>query len=92
MLADPNSLLNWAVGDAWTLWNWGSITSGNRQLSIASLNAPALPGGLMWDTTQLNTTGAILIAYVPEPSRALLLLFATTLLACRRRRRRCSRD
>jgi fibronectin-binding autotransporter adhesin len=86
VLADPNSLLNWAVGDAWTLWNWGSITSGNRQLSIASVNAPTLPGGLIWDTTQLNTTGAIFIAYVPEPSRALLFLLAITLVAQRRRR------
>ena len=86
VLADPNSLLNWAVGDAWTVWNWGSITSGNRQLSIASLNAPTLPGGLIWDTTQLNTNGTILIAYVPEPSRALLFLLAITLVAQRRRR------
>ncbi|MBL9183705.1 MAG: autotransporter-associated beta strand repeat-containing protein [Verrucomicrobiaceae bacterium] len=86
VLADPNSLLNWAAGDAWTLWSWGSISSGNRQLSIASLNAPALPSGLMWDTTQLNTTGAILIAYVPEPSRALLFLLALTFVTQRRRR------
>jgi hypothetical protein len=86
VLADPNSLLNWADGDAWTLWNWGSISSGNRQLSIVSITAPALPSGLVWDTTQLNTTGAILIAYVPEPSRPLLFLLATTLITIRRRR------
>jgi fibronectin-binding autotransporter adhesin len=86
VLADPNSLLNWAVGDAWSLWSWGGVSSGNRQVSIASLTAPSLPAGLMWDTTQLNATGTILIAYVPEPSRAMLLLLAASCLATRRRR------
>lgn len=86
VIGDPNSLLNWAVGDSWTLWNWGGISSGNRQLAISSLSAPSLPGGLIWDTSQLHSAGIITIAYVPEPSRAVLLLLATSLLALRRRR------
>lgn len=84
VIGDPDSLLKWAVGDSWTLWNRGGISSGNRQLAIASLSAPSLPGGLIWDTSQLHSAGTI--AYVPERSRAVLLL-ATSLLALRRRRR-----
>ena len=86
VIGNPNSLLKWAAGDTWTLWSWGSISGSNRQLSIASLAAPSLPGGLMWDTSQLNTTGNLLVAFVPEPSRALLLLIGLYTICGRRRR------
>ncbi len=86
VIGNPNSLLTWAAGDSWALWSWGSISGGNRQLAIASLTAPTLPGGLMWDTSQLNTTGNLLVAFVPEPSRALLLLMGLLALLSFRRR------
>jgi hypothetical protein len=40
----------------------------------------------MWDTSQLNTTGNLLVAFVPEPSRALLLLMGLLALLSFRRR------
>jgi fibronectin-binding autotransporter adhesin len=86
VLGNPNSLLNWAAGDSWHLWTWGGISLGNRQITLSSLSAPTLPGGLFWDTSQLNTTGNILVAFVPEPSRAVLLLLGLLALLQRRRR------
>ncbi|MBL9132750.1 MAG: autotransporter-associated beta strand repeat-containing protein, partial [Verrucomicrobiaceae bacterium] len=86
VLADPNSLLNWAVGDSWQIWNWGSITGGNRDLTVASLNAPSLPGGYAWDTSQLNLNGTISIILAPEPARALLLILGVAGALTRRRR------
>jgi len=84
-LGDPNSLLNWAVGDAWQIIHWGSVSSGNRQITVSSLTAPTLPLGYVWDTSALNTTGQIFIA-VPEPTRALLLLGGLAAHVSRRRR------
>ena len=52
VLGNPNSLLNWAVGDSWHLWTWGGISLGNRQITLSSLSAPTLPGDLFWDTSQ----------------------------------------
>lgn len=86
VLDNPHSLLNWAAGDSWAIWSWGSISGGNRQLSIASLTAPTLPPSLGWDTSQLNTTGQLLVVFVPEPSRAILLLLGLLALLQRRRR------
>ena len=87
VLADPNSLLNWAAEDSWQIWDWGGISLGNRSLVVNSLTAPALPSNLMWDTSQLNTTGSISLSSVPEPSRLLLLLPGFVALMHRRRRR-----
>lgn len=85
-LGDPNSLMNWAVGDAWQIIHWGSVSSGNRQITVSSLTAPTLPLGYVWDTSALNTTGQIFIA-VPEPSRGMLLIGGLGLLITRRRRK-----
>ena len=85
-LGDPNSLMNWAVGDAWQIIHWGSVSSGNRQITVSSLTAPTLPLGYVWDTSSLNATGQIFIA-VPEPSRGMLLLGGLCLLITRRRRK-----
>ena len=46
VLGNPNSLLNWAAGDSWYLWTWGGISLGNRQITLSSLSARTLPGGL----------------------------------------------
>lgn len=86
VLADPNSLLNWAAEDSWQIWNWGGISPGNRSLTVNSLTAPALPSHLHWDTSQLNTTGTISLSSVPEPGRPFLLL--SGFVAWLRRRRR----
>lgn len=89
VLSDPTTLLNWAAGDSWQIWTWGGISGGNRSLSIASLTAPPLPGGLYWNTSQLNTNGIISVAFVPEPNRVALLMTGLLTILMRRKRTVC---
>ena len=69
---------NFVEGDSWKLFDWSGITGGNAPVQgnngFASLNLPALADGLQWDTSQLFTTG-FLVVIVPEPSRVILLFF-----------------
>jgi autotransporter-associated beta strand protein len=77
----------WADGDSWQLFDWTGITAGTPPTNgFASLNLPTLSGGLMWDTSNLYTTGFIVVA-VPEPSRVLLVLIGLLGLMTRRRRK-----
>jgi autotransporter-associated beta strand protein len=77
----------WADGDSWKLFDWTGITAGTPPTNgFASLNLPTLSGGLMWDTSNLYTTGVIVVA-VPEPSRVLLVLLGLLGLMSRRRRK-----
>lgn len=77
----------WADGDSWKLFDWTGITAGTPPINgFASLNLPTLSGGLMWDTSNLYTTGFIVVA-VPEPSRVLLVLLGLLGLMTRRRRK-----
>ena len=75
----------WADGDSWQLFDWTGVGGTPPTNGFASLNLPTLSGGLMWDTSNLYTTGFIVVA-VPEPSRVLLVLLGLLGLMARRRR------
>ena len=52
---NPNDLSGWAVGDKWKIANWNSTPTN----TFTTLNLPALPGGLAWDTSSLYSSGVI---------------------------------
>lgn len=76
----------WADGDSWKLFDWTGVGGTPPTNGFASLNLPTLSSGLMWDTSNLYTTGFIVVA-VPEPSRVLLVLLGLLGLMSRRRRK-----
>ncbi|MBK8041164.1 MAG: autotransporter-associated beta strand repeat-containing protein [Verrucomicrobiaceae bacterium] len=78
------SSTSWANGDSWQLFDWSGIATGSPG-SFATLNLPTLSGILFWDTTNLYTTGHIVVV-VPEPTRALLFMLGLLGLMMRRRR------
>ncbi|MCB1225063.1 MAG: autotransporter-associated beta strand repeat-containing protein, partial [Verrucomicrobiales bacterium] len=78
---EPNVM----IGDTFNLFDWTGLVSGDSNM-VDNLELPTLSGGLVWNTSQFNSTGVISITGVPEPARWALLL--TGLLAiCLRRRR-----
>jgi autotransporter-associated beta strand protein len=83
-VSNPTHMTGWADGDQWQLFDWSGLTT---PVSVTTIqyDLPLLTGGLIWDTTQLFTTGVLIVA-VPEPSRALLLLLAILPLTLLRRR------
>jgi fibronectin-binding autotransporter adhesin len=83
-VSNPNDMTGWAEGDQWRLFDWSGLTS---PVSVTTIqyDLPTLTAGLIWDTSELFTTGVLIVA-VPEPSRALLLLFATLAIVLQRRR------
>ncbi len=83
-VSNPNDMTGWADGDQWQLFDWSGL-SGPVSVTTIQYDLPELTGGLIWDTSELFTTGILTVA-VPEPSRALLLLFATFGLTLYRRR------
>ena len=78
--------LSWAgaagaqAGQRWDLFDWLGGVDGR----FASVELPALAGGLRWDTSALYASGEIGISAVPEP--AAWMLMAAGLLVIRRRR------
>ncbi len=83
-VSNPNEMTGWADGDQWQLFDWSGLT-GPAAVTTIQFDLPELTAGLIWDTTELFTTGVLIVA-VPEPSRVLLLFFAVFALALRRRR------
>ena len=78
---------SWIAGDAWQLLDWSqllALTHNNSE--FATLDLPTLGSGLHWDTTNLYTTGTIIVA-APEPGRAMLLVAGITACVMRRRRK-----
>lgn len=61
------------------------FTPGSESGAFASVQLPALDAGLSWDTTQLASTGTLVVA--PEPSAVALLGGAGLLILARRRLR-----
>jgi len=83
-VSNPNEMTGWADGDQWKLFDWSGLT-GPVSVTTIQYELPTLTEGLVWDTSELFTTGVLLVA-VPEPSRALLLLLAAFAMAMHRRR------
>ena len=83
------SALVWQLGDSWKIFDWsGVIPTVNHSGGFSSMELPDLATGLKWDTSQLYTTGYIVIAIVPEPGRMVLMFVACAAALFRRRRRR----
>jgi len=72
-VANPNNLTAWAVGDKWKIASWSSIPAG----TFTTLNLPALPGTLAWDTTSLYSAGVIGIVANSAPTRPANILGVT---------------
>ncbi len=67
-------------GAVFNLFNWNGGVSG----TFASINTPALSGGLEWDTSALYTAGTL--GVIPEPAViSLLAAFGGAMLFIRRR-------
>jgi autotransporter-associated beta strand protein len=91
---NPNSIVSWAAGDIWRLFDWalatnvsGSFTNINSTIGNFS-DLPDLSGDLLgWDTSNLYTQGTISVVIIPEPSRVLLLMLGGLGWVMRRRRK-----
>ena len=55
------------AGNSFDILDWGSLSG-----AFATLNLPALSGGLAWSTSQLYTTGVLTV--IPEPATMVLLI------------------
>jgi autotransporter-associated beta strand protein len=54
-IGNPNGLTGWKIGDKWKIANWQSTPTN----MFTTLNLPALPGTLAWDTNSLYSAGVI---------------------------------
>jgi autotransporter-associated beta strand protein len=89
----PNSTTNLSgvlgLGDAFELFDWNNISSGNRA-SSATFTLPSLQTGYSWDTSNIlgGALGANIgyVMVVPEPSRIILMFVGFSALFMRRRR------
>jgi autotransporter-associated beta strand protein len=78
--------LTFSEGDRWDLFDWvTSFPVGNFTIAPAT-DLPALSAGLMWDLSDIYTGGTIVVAVIPEPSRAMLLISGLMFGLLRRRR------
>lgn len=85
-VSNPLNMTAWAANDKWRLFDWSGLSApvaGN----ISSFDLPSLPDGLMWNTSDLFSTGILSISLVPEPGRAAFTIFGLFSLCSRRRRR-----
>ena len=71
-IANPKGLTAWAGGDKWKIVNWLSSPTG----TFTTLNLPALGGSLVWDTSQLYTSGVIAVV-ATAPTRSAQILGVT---------------
>lgn len=83
-VSNPTGMTGWAYNDQWRLFDWSGLTG--PAVETVQYDLPTLPSGLVWNTDDLFTTGILSIAFVPEPSRMILLLTAFITLCSRRRR------
>ncbi|MDI1313369.1 autotransporter-associated beta strand repeat-containing protein [Prosthecobacter sp.] len=84
-VSNPNSLTGFTSNDQWKLFDWTNLSVPVTG-TFAAFDLPTLDITLQWDLSQIYTTGILLIAPVPEPSRTILLFLALATLAARRRR------
>ena len=92
VVANPNSMSGWAVGDRWRIFDWSSVGTITGSFASVDIALPTLSAGLVWDTSDLLTTsgafsGTIDILAVPEPGSLLVGIFCGLSVAMRRRRR-----
>lgn len=103
VIPDANSSWSPNPGDIYNLidWfnitatNWGAFNVGSSRYLVGNgddngdLLLPDLSGNpeLRWDTGLLKSDGVLVISYVPEPSRAMLLALGLVFALGRRRRR-----
>jgi hypothetical protein len=57
------------LGDSYDFLDWGSLSG-----HFDSLDLPALPAGLVWDTSRLYIDGVLSVGAVPEPANWALML------------------
>ena len=86
-VGNPNQMDGWAEGDTWRLFDWSSLIDGTAVGEFSSFELPALPTGLIWDTSALYSDGLLAVALVPEPGRVCLLGLGLLSLLLRRKRR-----
>lgn len=80
-ITDPLGLAaGFGFGDSWQVFNYNPPFNGE----FDNLILPELSGGLHWDTSQLYSSGLLMV--LPEPGRAMLLAIAALGLLARRRR------
>jgi hypothetical protein len=65
-------------GDEFDIMDFAGLSG-----EFSTLSLPALGGGLSWDTSDLYTSGTILVA--PEPASAAMLLAGVVCTLLRRR-------
>jgi autotransporter-associated beta strand protein len=78
---------NFASGDSYDLFNFGSIDATNFDITKLDIALPTLSSSnLSWDTTSFTSDGLVsVVANVPEPSAFQLFgIGLISLLACRR--------
>ncbi|MES2597237.1 MAG: autotransporter-associated beta strand repeat-containing protein [Verrucomicrobiota bacterium] len=83
------NLLDWGVlvGADFSGFNVGDNYRTGADDNLLQFDLPELNGGLVWDVSRFTTSGVlVVVAMVPEPSRALLLMLGTCALFMRRRR------
>jgi autotransporter-associated beta strand protein len=92
---NPNSIVSWAAGDVWRLFDWalatnvsGSFT--NITSTVGNFNdlpdLSAIDPLLAWDASNLYSQGTLSVVVIPEPSRVLLVLIGLLGAVMRRRK------
>jgi autotransporter-associated beta strand protein len=82
------NLLDWAtlVSTNFTGFDVGMNRDGSGD-NLDQFNLPDISGtGYIWDVSQFTSTGSLVIVFIPEPSRVLLLMLGAMALLARRRR------
>ena len=82
------NLLDWAtlVSTNFTGFDVGMNRDGSGD-NLDQFNLPDISGtGYIWDVSQFTSTGSLVIVFIPEPSRVLLLMLGVMALLGRRRR------
>lgn len=85
-------------GDVFNLFDWNSVSPITTTFDVGGrfrtgaesdhdLQLFTLTPDLVWDTSLFTSHGVLVIAYAPEPSRAILLIAGLTALILRRRRK-----
>jgi PEP-CTERM motif len=72
---------NAAMGDSFDLLDFASLSG-----AFGAVNLPGLMPGLLWDSSNLYSTGVLSVKVVPEPGTYVLMAVGLLLLVARRLR------